>query len=289
VLRIAYFGLPLGALLLARDGHDLAFVGISRKDVGMRRAERRFGDRLRYRPDVATDEVAVAVEALEVDLLVSWFWTTKLPMRLVGAARLGGIGAHPSLLPRHRGPDPTAWAILAGDAETGVTVHRVAADYDTGDVLAQARLAIDPTWNAWQLAKALDRPSLALLRATARRFAAGEEPPAMPQDPALATDAPFLDDDACAIRWTAPTAEILRKVRALAPSPGAWTPVHDTAITVLRAEAVPRFPRALDPGEGARVDGFALVRTGDGALRLLEGEIDGAAADAVALAALFPG
>jgi methionyl-tRNA formyltransferase len=65
--------------------------------------------------------------------------------------------------------------------------------------------------------------------------------------------------------------------------------VHDTAITVLRAEAVPRFPRALDPGEGARVDGFALVRTGDGALRLLEGEIDGAAADAVALAALFPG
>src|SRR6185436_17968339 len=114
---------------------------------------------------------AARVRALQPDLLVSWFWTTRLPMALIEAARFGGIGAHPSLLPRHRGPDPTYWAIASGDVETGVTVHRIAEDYDTGAILAQERLAIDPHWNAWNLARALDRPSLRLLRATAARFA----------------------------------------------------------------------------------------------------------------------
>ena len=64
-------------------------------------------------------------------------------------APLGAIGVHPSLLPRHRGPDPYFWAIESGDLETGVTAHRLEEEYDTGAILAQRRLAIDASWNSW--------------------------------------------------------------------------------------------------------------------------------------------
>jgi methionyl-tRNA formyltransferase len=285
--RIAYFGLPLGALLLARDGHALELVALSRKDVGLRRAERAFGSRLLYKPDVTAPELRARVERIGPDLVVSWFWTTKLPMEIIDAGRLGGVGVHPSLLPRHRGPDPCAWAILAGDTETGVTVHRLAADYDTGEVIANEALAIDPSWNAWRLAKALDRPSLRLLRATARRFANGEPVVGRAQDESRATSAPFFDEDACAIRWDEPTAAVLRKIRALAPAPGAWTEIAGRLVVVTRAEPVERYPRVLRPGEGAAFQGRAMVRTRDGAAALIEGEIDGRAADAEELLALF--
>ena len=286
-LRVAFFGLPLAALLLARDGHDIVLCALSRTDTpGLRRARRLFGDRLLERPDVRDPALRARMEALAPDLLVSWFWTTRLPMELVETARLGGINVHPSLLPRHRGPDPTTWAIALGDAETGVTAHRIAAEYDTGDLLDQERLPIDPRWNAWQLARALDRPSLRVLRRTVRRLAAGEEIPAIPQDHALATEAPFLDDEACAIGWTWPTDRVLRHIRALAPAPGAWTEIEGAAVVVLRAAPAPEPPAALEPGEAVVLGDLAVVRTGDGAVALLEGEIDGEPAPADALAAL---
>lgn len=285
-LKIAYFGLPLGALLLQADGHDVALAAICRSDaVGLRRAKKRLGDRFVLKPDARRPAFIDRVRALQPDLVVSWFWTKLLPMEIVRAARFGGIGAHPSLLPRHRGPDPTYWAIASGDAETGVSVHHIEAAYDTGDVLSVERLAIDPSWNAWQLARALDRPSLRALRATVRAFARGEPPPRVPQDESLATLAPAPDDDACAIRWGDPTAAILRHIRALAPSPGAWTEIAGAMVTVLAARAAPSFPAVLEPGEAICDGDHVLVRTADGALDLTAIEIDGAPASLADLVA----
>jgi methionyl-tRNA formyltransferase len=288
-LRIVFFGLPLAALLLAKDGHDVALAACSYSAaLGLRRARRVLGaERVLVRPSLSDPALLERVQALEPDLLVSWFWTSRLPMRLVKTARLGGIGAHPSLLPRHRGPDPFYWAIASGDEETGVTVHRIEADYDTGDILAQEPLPIDPAWNAWTLALALDRVSLRALRATVARFARGEVVEGRAQDNAVATSAPAPDDADCAIHWTWPTNRVLRHVRALAPAPGAWTEIGDTLAVVLRAAPAPSFPQALEPGEGAVVDERVLVRTGDGAVELLEAEIDGQLVGPSGLAPLF--
>jgi methionyl-tRNA formyltransferase len=288
-LRIVFFGLPLAAVLLARDGHHVALASFSfSKAIGLRRARRVLGEaRVLIKPKVRDPALLARVRGLAPDLLVSWFWTTRLPMSLVREARLGGIGAHPSLLPRHRGPDPTYWAIASGDEETGVTVHRIEEEYDTGAILAQERLRIDPAWNAWLLARALDRPSLRLLRSTVARLARGEQVEALPQDQALATQAPFLDDAGCAIRWTWPTARVLLHVRALAPAPGAWTEVDGELVIVLQATATDTYPRALVPGEGFVEGERVLVRTGDGAVELRRGEIEGAPAGPRELAALF--
>ncbi len=288
-LRIAFFGLPLAALLLARDGHEIALAAVCRKDgLGLRRLRRVLGrERVLVVPKVTDPRLHARVRALAPDLLVSWFWTTRLPMELVGAARLGGIGVHPSLLPRHRGPDPTTWAILAGDAVTGVTVHRIAAEYDTGAILEQEEIAIDDAWTGWQLARALDRPSLRALRRTVARFARGEEIPEIPQDERLATQAPLLDDEGTAIRWSWSTEQVLRHVRALAPAPGAWTEIAGRIVTVLEVAKAPGCPAALEPGEGFAEGVRTVIRTGDGAVFLLQGEIDGAPAAPEAIAGLF--
>jgi methionyl-tRNA formyltransferase len=272
-MRIAFFGLPLAALLLADDGHDIVLVASPRRDaIGNRRARRRFGERFLLQPRGDDPALQRRVRDAGAELLVSWFWTKRLPMKLVRSCPLGGFGVHPSLLPRHRGPDPYFWAIERGDRETGVTAHRIAEDYDTGAILGHRTLAVDPAWNAWQLAKALDRPSLRLLRDVAGAFARGEPPAEVAQDDALATDAPEPDEELTALRLASSTESLLRRIRALAPSPGAELELGDAVVTVTRAERAERFPASLEPGE-AYVDegGRAVVRTGDGAIALLSG------------------
>jgi methionyl-tRNA formyltransferase len=286
-MRIAYFGLPLAALLLLEDGHEIAFAAISRLDgVGLRRLGRRLGSQRIHGPRPPLPALRARLQKNPVDLLVSWFWTTKLPADLAAAARLGGIGVHPSLLPRHRGPDPYFAAIDQGDRITGVTVHRIDEEYDTGAILAAREMAIGEAWNAWQLARRLDRPGLDLLRAMVRRFSAGEIVPEVAQDESLATWAPCPSASECALTWSWPTERLLRRVRALAPAPGAFTEIHGKILTLTKAEPARDFPRALEPGEAAVVGDAAVVRTGDSAVRLLEGECEGAALDRAGILAL---
>jgi methionyl-tRNA formyltransferase len=261
-VRVAFFGLPLAAVLLARDGHELVYAGVL-VDKGLRRLERH----------LASDAAYERVRAARPDLLVSWFWVKPIPPRILQLAP--SVGVHPSLLPRHRGPDPYFWAIDTGDEVTGVTAHRLDATYDTGPTLARRELPIDPSWDAWQLAKALDRPSLAVLREVVRAHAEGRPPPAVPQDDARATQAPSPDDDELAVKWSWPAERIARRVRAAAPFPGAWTEIGDQLVILTRVRPTQDYPRALAPGEAAiRQDGLAVVRTGDGAVELLEGRAE---------------
>ncbi len=275
-MKIAFFGLPLAAVLLARDGHEIAYAAACRRAPGLRRLSRSIAPgRTHVRPDVESARTLARVRAAAPDLIVSWFWTTRLPASILALAP--SVGVHPSLLPRHRGPDPIFWAIDAGDAVTGVTAHRLGEEYDTGDVLAQRELRVDPGWNGWQLARALDRPSLGLLRDVARAHAEGRPPTPVPQDESLATAAPELDDEAMAIRWTWPAARIERRVRAAAPWPGAWTEVSGRFVTLVRVRPTGDYPRALEPAEAAvRADGVAVVRAGDDAVELLEGRSEDA-------------
>jgi methionyl-tRNA formyltransferase len=270
-MKIAFFGLPLAAVLLARDGHQVVYAGVSRRGPGLRRLTRRVAPgRTWFLPNMAAAPTVERVRAAKPDLVVSWFWTRKLPPEVLAIAP--AFGVHPSLLPRHRGPDPYFWAIDSGDERTGVTAHVLEPEYDTGAVLGRREVVIDPRWNAWQLARALDRPSLSLLREVAGAFAAGHPPAPEAQDASLATEAPEPGDDDLALRFAWTSTRIERRVRAAAPWPGAWTQIGGQIVTLLRVRATDDFPKALVPAEAAvRRDGLAVVRTGDGAIELLEG------------------
>ena len=274
-MRIAFFGLPIAALLLKRDGHDIVWCGLSNPEaVGERRLTRVVGaERVYFAAGANDGAIPRQLRALRPDLIVSWFWTKKIPSSILCLAP--SFGVHPSLLPRHRGPDPYFWAIDSGDELTGVTAHALEDEYDTGGIMAQRQVRLDPSWDAWQLARALDRPSLALLRDVAGAFAEGRPPAARPQDERLATVAPQPSDEDLSITWSWPAGRIARRVRAAAPWPGAWTQIGECLVTLVRVRVTLDFPRALAPGEAAvRGDGVAVVRAADVALELLSGRTE---------------
>jgi methionyl-tRNA formyltransferase len=289
-MKIAFFGLPLAALLLHRDGVEIGLAATSRRNApGTRRLRALVGDeRVVGTIDVEAPGFLERLRASEPDLLVSWFWTKRIPQALLDVAALGAVGVHPSLLPRHRGPDPYFWAIESGDLETGVTAHRLDESYDTGAILAQRLVPIDPRWNAWRLAKRLDRPSLALLREVVAAFARGCPPPDVPQRHDEATLAPEPDEGLLALRFHTEAAKVVRRIRAASPWPGAFTEIGQALVILTDAREAIEFPRALLPGEAAvRSDGIAVVRTGDGAVELLAGrDEEGTVLDAFALARL---
>lgn len=273
-MRTLYLGLPLGAAVLARNGFTPEFACVWSLDAPGLRRLRRFAATPRRlllgRPDLEDPQVSALVRSTQPDVILSWFWPRRIPAEILALAPRGAFGVHPSLLPRWRGPDPYFWAIRSGDAETGVTLHRLAPEYDTGAIIAQRTLAIDADEDAWTLARRLDRPSLALLVDCARRLARGESLDGAPQDETRVTAAPQPDETQLAIKFTLPALEVVRLVRAAAPNPGATCLLGDALVTVIRAHvAEGRVPRALEPGE-AYVDptGALIVRTPDGGVVL---------------------
>ena len=195
---------------------------------------------------------------------------------------------HPSLLPRHRGPNPYFWSIDSGDPQAGVTLHTLAPEYDTGAILLQRAIPVAER-NAWQLARALDRPSLALLREGVGRFARSHPPTPTAQDEQAASWAPEPTGRELSVDWTWPTARILRRIRAISPVPGLAVEVDELRFFVTQAGIVPGasdFVHALEPGEAAVIGepGTLVIRTGDGAIAveralLDDSEQDGAAED----------
>ena len=274
-MKVGYFGLPLGAYLLLKDGHELDPIVLSPLEAPGRRRVARLA------PGTLLDSLGVAAAALapqieralqqkKPELIVSWFWTRLLPGAWLLAAPLGGIGVHPSLLPKHRGPNPFFWSIDAGDAEAGVTLHALAPEYDTGAMLLARAIPVAGR-NSWQLARALDRPSLALLREGVRAFATGQPPRETIQDEALATWAPEPTGRELSVDWTWTTERILRRIRALSPVPGLALEVHDLQFFVTRARRAERFIAALEPGEAAVATSdeqaeTLVIRTADGAI-----------------------
>lgn len=296
-MRILYLGMPLGALMLLREGHHLVGACISRPaSPGMsrlRRALAEAGAPLLGRPDLTQPSVQSLLASTEPDLIVSWFWTRRIPATLVALAPHGGINVHPSLLPRHRGPDPYFWTLYREDSETGVTVHRITDAYDQGPILLQRRVPVPPRVNSWTLARALDRPALEAVRDVVRGIAEGrfaEDGEA--QDDALATEAPRPTDDDCEILWDHPASRVIARIRAASPEPGAFTGLGDGTLVVLDAEPYPRAPRGLEPGDVAWLPDGVVVACGGGESVLLtraRSEDGDAVVTGERIASLLPG
>jgi methionyl-tRNA formyltransferase len=199
-----------------------------------------------------------------VDLIVSWFFTRRILGDWLAQAPLGAIGVHPSLLPKYRGPDPFFAVIDNGDVVTGVTVHRLTEAYDEGAILLQRRLEVGAR-NSWQLARALDRPSLAALREVTRAFAEGRPPREQDQEKSQVTYAPQPEGELLRVDWTWPTDRVMRRLRALCPVPGLALELAGQPFLVTEAKPCDDYPRALLPGE-AHLGHRLILRTGDGAI-----------------------
>ncbi len=274
-LRIAYFGLPVGALALAARGHHLCFAALSPvHQPGRRRLRRRLGtERIVDCYDGPVDEAELheRLHREPIDLLVSWFWTRLLPTAWVERPRLGAVGVHPSLLPRHRGPNPYFAVIDAGEPLTGVTVHCLTGEYDRGAILCQVPVEVGNR-NSWQLARALDAPSLQALCRVVDAFAQGGPPEARAQDESLATWAPEPEGALLSADWEGSTASVLRRIRALSPVPGLALELLGCRFYVTDAVQTDDYPRALLPKE-AYLGERLVLRTGDGAIAVERAQV----------------
>ena len=266
-LRILYLGVPLGAEVLRRAGFAPVAMGLAPLDLpGARRARRRSGALVLGNPDLGDAGVRRVLASARPDVLFSFFFPRRIPPAVLELAPRGAFGTHPSLLPRWRGPDPYFWAIREGDAESGVTLHRLEAEYDTGAVVARRSIPLAPDEDAWSLAKKLDRPALELLVDAAQRLEAGEGLAGEPQ-PTGVTWAPRPDDEALAIDWREPATRVLAHVRAAAPEPGATAVFGDHWVEILAAERCQATaPAGLLPAEAWLTDAGWAVCCGEGAV-----------------------
>ena len=212
------------------------------------------------------DVFLAGLRRLEADLGVVVAYGHILRPAVLAIPRLGMINVHASLLPRWRGAAPVQHAILAGDAETGVSIMLMEEGLDSGPVLHRIVTPIAPEETAGTLAARLaDLGATGLVDALS--LVAGGFAKAEPQDTAGVTVAPKVDRDSARIDWRRDADSVARQVRAFDPAPGAWA-THD-ASTLKLFGAVPTDDRG-EPGCVLAADDRLVVGCGDGALAVRE-------------------
>ncbi len=157
---------------------------------------------------------------LRPELIVVAAYGRILPDDILAFPPLGCINVHSSLLPKYRGAAPINWAIINGEAETGVTIMYMAAELDEGDIIAAASTPIDPDETAETLYDRLAVLGAGLLVQTVADIAAGKAS-RTPQDHAKATLAPMLSRELSPMDWSRSASELHNQVRGLLPWPAA--------------------------------------------------------------------
>ena len=288
-MKLAFLGTSEFAVpalkALAEAGHDLLAVYTrAPKPAGRGQQERKtpiheladtLGLAVRTPMTLRTDEAAAEFKALDTDATVVVSYGHILPKSFLDAPVLGCINIHGSLLPRWRGAAPIQRAILAGDAETGVTTMRMDEGLDTGPMLLAERTPISAGDTAQSVHDRLAAMGATLIVSTLDGLVRSTLQ-AVPQPADGVTYAHKLGKEEGALDWRRPAAELERKVRAFHPWPGTWFELNGERIKVLEAGLT------LAGGAAGAVtisrDGFPVVACGLGGLKLLKLQRPGKAA-----------
>ncbi|MDR4478683.1 MAG: methionyl-tRNA formyltransferase [Nitrospira sp.] len=210
-----------------------------------------------------------ALRQWEPEVIAVTAYGRILPPAILTLPSRGCINVHGSLLPKYRGAGPIQWAIIRGERETGITTMFMAEGMDTGDMLLQEKVAIQPDDTAGTLAPRLAEVGGRLLVETLRRLREGTLTP-QPQDHAQATMAPMLKKEDGVVDWTLTAVEIVNRVRGLSPWPGAYTYVNGERWILWRVtsgdEAQNAAPGTVTKVTKDRVD----VATGGGTIHIVD-------------------
>ncbi len=286
-MRIAFLGTPDFAVpsltALVHAGHDVVGVftqpdrpkdrGHKTQPSAVKQAALEHGLTVYEFERIRRAEGVAAMAALAPDLMVTAAFGQILPQKLLDIPKYGCVNVHGSLLPKYRGPAPIQWAVINGEAETGITTMMTDAGVDTGDILLQKRTCIDPEETAGELFARLAALGAETLLETIALLEQGKLT-RTPQDHAAATHFPMLDKTFGRIDWNKSPQEIVNLVRGVSPWPGAWTTCGCDVMKVWRVECV-----AMDgePGRIMRVnqkDGLIIGARG-GAIRILDLQMPG--------------
>ncbi len=219
-------------------------------------------------------EVVEQVRTLAPAAIVVAAYGRILPKGLLALPQRGCINVHASLLPRYRGAAPIPAAILSGDAQTGVTIMLMEETLDTGPILSQSALHIEPEDTTGSLTEKLANLGAQLLVDTLPDWLAGRST-ARPQDESQATMAKMIQREDGRIRWTEPAEMIARRCRAYSPWPGAFALWNKMELKIWRAHAQDTVVENFEPGKVIESGGEIAVITGKGLLVLDKVQLPG--------------
>lgn len=218
------------------------------------------------------DAFIAKLRALQPDVFVVAAYGKILPQALLDVPRLGPFNVHGSLLPKYRGAAPIQWAVINGDAETGVTIMRMEAGLDTGPMVSVERTPIGADETAGQLFERLATLGAELLVKTLQDLSEGRAQ-FVPQDDAQATLAPMLKKDTGHLDFSKPARLVSALARGVDPWPGAFALLDGQPVKLFR-------PRVVEgqgpPGTVVVADKRGLhVACGEGAVAFAELQLPG--------------
>ena len=221
-----------------------------------------------FQPERIRRDGVEALKALKPDLCVTAAFGQILSQEILDIPPLGNINVHASLLPKHRGAAPIAYAIMCGDREAGVTTMMMDAGIDTGDMLLQERTEIVESETCAELTARLSEIGAELLMRTIRKLKDGMLK-RVPQDESAMTYDPMLNKGMGIADFTADADRVRGKINGLNPWPCVSVPLGSDRLKLLRAvntdgAGTPGTVIAADPKNGL------VIACGNGAVRILE-------------------
>jgi methionyl-tRNA formyltransferase len=282
-MRIVFMGTPQAAVPTLRrcleDGHEVVAVWTQPDKAAGR------GNKVAFSPvkefavsrgisvfqpaRIKNDEAKQLFASHDAEVAVVVAYGRILPDEFLRAPRRGCINVHFSLLPLYRGAAPANWAIVNGEAETGVTTMFIDPTLDTGPILLQHKTPIGEKETAPELMQRLSEIGAELLGETLARL---DDLTPRPQRDADATFAPVLTKEDGLIDWSHSAFDIERRVRGFQPWPNAYTSFNSKGLTIWNAEPLTPTNANATPGEiiVAQRDELIVSCGNETALRLLE-------------------
>lgn len=223
---------------------------------------------------IKDEEVVKQLRQIPCDVMVVVAFGQLLSKEILEIPPFGCINVHASLLPRWRGAAPMQWAILEGDAKTGITTMQMDVGLDTGDMLLKKEIDISPQETGESLHDRLADLGSELLLETLRQAEAGELKP-IPQRDEDSCYAKMLTKDLGRLDMNEDAIKLERYIRGLNSWPSAYTGYHGKMLKIWRAEVLSK-ETGERPGTVVEVDKQSVtLQTGKGCLRLLEVQLEG--------------
>ena len=287
-MKVIYMGTPdfsVGALeAIIKAGHEVVLVvtqpdnpkgrGKATQASPVKECALSHGIEVFQPTKIRESENVEYLRKFGADIFVVAAFGQILPKSILDMPKYGCVNIHASLLPKYRGAAPIQWAVINGDEVTGVTTMLMNEGIDTGDMIAkkQVRLAEDETGGS--LFDRLADTGAELIVETMKMLEEGTAE-FTPQNSEEATHTSMISKELGSIEWSKPAAEIERLIRGLNPWPSAYTRLKGKTFKIWKAQVV-EVSSSDKPGTIIKIGkDELLVQTGEGALSLIEVQLEG--------------
>jgi len=280
-IRIAFFGTHTFGASILKALHENEYTDVT---LVVTQPDRAVGRKQELQPPpvkLCAQQLGLTVDQPEslkrisleqdFDLFVVAQYGLLIPEHVLEYPKHGTINVHTSLLPKYRGASPIQQAILNGDKTTGVTIMRMDEGLDTGPILIQKEINIDPDETYLELDAKLAKEAEILLKLSISGIISGEIKPT-PQDSTKATTCSKISKEDGHINWSDSTQNIYNRFRAFTPWPGIWTTINGKRLKLL---SIRPSELVCPSGKMVMENGTLYIGTHDASILVSELQLEG--------------